>query len=646
MLHKSEITDLSPLKGMPLRTLAFSLENAVSGIDAVREVTTLETIECYPEIPKTSPAEFWKMYDAQSAPVAQLRTVIKQLRELNPDYDGSEEHKIEGGAVTDLTLIGNQLKDISPVRSLTGLKRLHCGGKFGKDSALSDISPLKGMKLEEFGAPFSKVADLAPLTGMDLERLDVGVTRVADLSFLEFKHLEWLSIAGTQIRDLEPLRGAPLVELHCENTQTPDFSPLRGAPLKIITCDNTRISNLSPLAGMPLEQLDCGGTLVHDLSPLKGLPLITLTCENTLIEDLSPLEGMQLKKFYFSPETVKVGLEKIRVMKSLERIGVGWGKPDYAPEEFWKKLDAGDFNGGAVNSLPQPSSNDAELRKAEEELAKVISELRRLNPDFDGHEGHKTADGAVVELDLAADHLVDISPLHTLAGLKTLRCNAKFGAPIPLPDIAPLHEMHLEHLELLFTKVQDLSPLAGMDLNFLELAGNPCSDLSPLKGMKLTWLGLWGTQVTDVSGLRGMPISEIHLGRSRIADVSPLRGAPLKTLICEGSKISNLSPLADAPIETVICDDTLVADLSPLKKMPLSVLKCSGTPVTDLTPIAGLQLTELAFSPKRITAGIDGIRRMKSLEKIGISWNEPGCAPADFWKKYDAGRFGLPPLKN
>jgi internalin A len=58
----------------------------------------------------------------------------------------------------------------------------------------------------------------------------------------------------------------------------------------------------------------------------------------------------------------------------------------------------------------------------------------------------------------------------------------------------------------------------------------------------------------------------------------------------------------------------------------------------DLTPLQDMSLTEVFFSPKNVTKGLDVLRQMKSLKTIGESpvrnW------PADqFWKKYDAGEF-------
>jgi hypothetical protein len=82
-----------------------------------------------------------------------------------------------------------------------------------------------------------------------------------------------------------------------------------------------------------------------------------------------------------------------------------------------------------------------------------------------------------------------------------------------------------------------------------------------------------------------------------------------------------------------------VRDLTPLQGMPLKSLHLDAcSQVQDLTPLGDMALEEFSFPAMNITKGIEGIRRMKSLKKIGlISWE---LLPAEeFWKKYDAGEL-------
>ena len=81
--------------------------------------------------------------------------------------------------------------------------------------------------------------------------------------------------------------------------------------------------------------------------------------------------------------------------------------------------------------------------------------------------------------------------------------------------------------------------------------------------------------------------------------------------------------------------------MSPLKNMPLTELSFFNTNVSDVSLLERMNLTEVNLTPKNITKGINAIRQMKSLQKIGVWWDDKNKFPAaQFWKKYDAGEFG------
>ncbi len=91
------------------------------------------------------------------------------------------------------------------------------------------------------------------------------------------------------------------------------------------------------------------------------------------------------------------------------------------------------------------------------------------------------------------------------------------------------------------------------------------------------------------------------------------------------------------------CYRTPVSDLSPLRGMPLTLIYCQGSKVSDLSPLQGMNLTEVGFTPKDITKGLDIIRQMKSVKSIVFaSTANNKLPPAEFWKKFDAGEFGKP----
>jgi hypothetical protein len=171
----------------------------------------------------------------------QVARVVAKLKELNPDYDGKEEHGIENGQVTFLALHDATITEPSPVRALSKLKNLQFWGppqpKGGfRSSGLSNLAPLQGLPLEYLGCAVSEVSDLAPLRGMPLKHLNCSVSLVADITPLKGMPLEKLNIDGTQVSDLSPLRGAPLTSLWCYDTKVVDLSPVKDLPLKEIRC--------------------------------------------------------------------------------------------------------------------------------------------------------------------------------------------------------------------------------------------------------------------------------------------------------------------------------------------------------------------------------------------------------------------------
>ena len=228
-------------------------------------------------------------------PEKQVEAVVEKLRDLNPGFDGKATPKVEGGVVTELQFVTDQVTDISPIRALTGLRVLNCSGSAAGKGQLADLSPLKGMQLTSLVCCATRVTDLSPLKGMPLTFLICGSTRVSDLSPLKGMELTYLECGDTQVSDLSPLKGMPLGDLRFVFTRVSDLSPLKDMPLlRWVDCRGTRVFDLSPLKGMQLTSLVCYFTQVSDLSPLKGMPLTNLLLQGTRVSDLSPLKGMPL----------------------------------------------------------------------------------------------------------------------------------------------------------------------------------------------------------------------------------------------------------------------------------------------------------------------------------------------------------------
>jgi formylglycine-generating enzyme required for sulfatase activity len=345
---QSPLADLSPLACLPLLSLRYPYHTWL-GAEQLRSIKTLETINRQPA------AAFWKNVDGEAAqfeifrrlvaglnPDAQVKAVADRLKKRNPGFDGNLRPVIDKGAVVELTFLTDAVVDISPLRALPELQRLHlnadpttCKGK------LADLMPLRGMTLMLLDLQgCGQVRDLTPLQGMKLTNLSL-TGQFQDLTLLQSMQLTSLSLwACRQVRDLTLLQGMKLTNLSlrfCE--QIRDLTPLQGirltslslwaydhvrdltflqgmklTDLDLVNCGQLRdlralkgmplthlwlwgcgqVRDLTPLIGMSLVKLGLRGTGVSDLSPLKGMPVTFLDCSFTRVEDLSPLQGMPL----------------------------------------------------------------------------------------------------------------------------------------------------------------------------------------------------------------------------------------------------------------------------------------------------------------------------------------------------------------
>jgi Leucine-rich repeat (LRR) protein len=188
-----------------------------------------------------------------------VRDIAAQLVKLNPDFDGQLEPTLNGDAVVALRLTVDQVKDVSPLKTLTTLRNLSCTGSTMGSGQLADLSPLSGLKLQVLNVSNTQVSNLAPLKGMPLESLSCANTKVADLAPLAGMPLAHLQLQWTQVTSLTPLRDSPLVDLNICGTRVTDLAPVRNMKLDSFYCDATRIADLSPLTGMPLKNLNWRG---------------------------------------------------------------------------------------------------------------------------------------------------------------------------------------------------------------------------------------------------------------------------------------------------------------------------------------------------------------------------------------------------
>jgi Leucine-rich repeat (LRR) protein len=176
-----------------------------------------------------------------------------------------------------------------------------------ESTTISDLSPLKGLKLTTLNMSASPVADLSPLKGMKLTYLHCG---------------------GTKVSDLSPLDGMPLTTLNCADTKVTDAT--------LAQIKNCKDLNLLILSNTPVS--DVGLAHVKGHKNLRRLLLV-----RTKVADLSPLTDMSLEEIRLTPNNLTTqGLETLRNMKSLKTIGTDWNRV-WPAAEFWARYEKGEF---------------------------------------------------------------------------------------------------------------------------------------------------------------------------------------------------------------------------------------------------------------------------------------------------------------
>ena len=137
----------------------------------------------------------------------------------------------------------------------------------------------------------------------------------------------------------------------------------------------------------------------------------------------------------------------------------------------------------------------------------------------------------------------------------------------------------------------------------LELDGIDLTDLRPLAGLN-------GLHELSLSG--GTPQQAIPL-----YDLGTLEGLKLRTLRI---------PYA------------MVSDVTPLARMQLIDVDVTGCRIRDLRPLLNSELRQLAFHPASAESGIDRLRQLADVQKLGSTWADLQI-PAEFWLLYDQGGF-------
>ena len=378
-----------------------------AGVDLASILMTVEGVSVTPTI-TGSPADYTLTYDPPDD--------FDPLQVVDVTVDASD-------------LDGNQINDLLPLSSLTGLTELYLHG-----NQIVDISPL---------------ALLSNLTELTLESdwmNDPSLARLpADVD------VSWV----VAIPD-------PNLETALRESMRRPEGPIYTSDLEALTSLSLSERGIADLAGLEyavnLERLEIDGNQISDVSPLASLPrLRELWLHGNPIEEIAPLASLHgLTELVLAPDQID-DMSPLASLAALSiRLAVVFADPnlELAVREALGKPEGPIYDRDLIDLVSLSAG-----RRGIASLAGLEYCLNLRMVDIDGNQ------------------VSDLSPLAGLASLTRLR-----GSGNQISDISPLALLtNLTELDLGNNQISDISPLSGLvNLTSLELSDNQIGDISPL----------------------------------------------------------------------------------------------------------------------------------------------------------------------
>ena len=552
------------------------LQEAVAGVTELPEVadnsedgvSALTGIECMTSLESIAFRRGFGMTPTSGRPqikdVSPLRSLTHLKRVVLSQHDVSDVSVFENSTGLEaLDLFGNKVADLEPLSRLTGLSKLVLS-----NNPIEDITPLgtlQGLEhLEIFWLKSSRYG--TPTAEDSCSNNIVDFSALSKLTGLE--HLSLCSKTLIDGKDLEALVNLVTLEIGAPNIE--NLTALAPAQkLETLTLKKGRLKKVPAMDGLTgVKQVDLSMNDIRDVSPLlalTGLETLDLSFNNIeSIETFAGLENLRTLDLSNNPLADAPGLAELHGLEHL------------------------DLKSGGLTRFP------------------ASDELKELTT-----------------LDLSHNPLSDLSELSTLTALTTLSLEYCSLEALPwLDGLENLKSIHASFNGL--TNISGLSALVGLEKAILD--GNPLTELPDLDALdNLTELGLESTRISDMSPLIGLSHLEILDLRSAIVDASTIeRLSGLRSLdlsYTARSELPDLSGLSN--LETLDVSAIPLADLSVIGSVPhLITLRAVDVEVSDISVIEGMtDLAELYLGANVIT-DIRPLTALVNLTTLDVSYNE------------------------
>jgi serine/threonine-protein kinase len=663
-LKSSPVKDLAPLEGMELWQLnlrgtsvpdlapvgRMKLRELLCDFDAGRDTEALRVAADLERINEMPVDVFWKKDKGSEsrvvavppptpapAPEDPARPVVERLKQANPDFDGQSDAKVEGGAIVELTISALGVTDLSPLRGLTGLRRLDVSGywdpaeKKEYRSALKDLSPLRGLKLESLRVHHTSVADLEPLRGMKLETLDADSSGVRDLAPLKGMALKRLGLSYTLVKDLSPLEGMPIAEMRCISTGASDFSVLKSLQLRNLLADLDPQKDRTLVNDLKLLQWLNGAPVADFLKPgVKPAPVPPPVAK----PPPAPVQAGPWKNAVDLIAIVDPARDAVKGAwrKQNGKLVSEFGEnsclriPYEPPPEYDFKtvftrasgecctaqflvrdgrsfyFEVGgygnNFSGfalvGGKGSKDNPTHGNF-VPKDGVKLTMIVQVRRdRVTALMDDK---KVAEWVPSMGEISTDDNFCLD-LPNLLGLGNCESNTTFETvqvrevtgkgrirttlttPIDAAFLRTVASVGAQdQLKKVADKLRELNPLYDGEYN-MKVEGNAVVEFEvktdrivdgwPIRALQqLRRLNLESDSsvLYDITFLKGLKLQELGLAKTRAADLTPLAGMPLLRLQISGTPVRDLTPLLKLPLAHLECDRIGTSEFSPLKSI-------------------------------------------------------------------------------
>ncbi|MBD2011112.1 leucine-rich repeat domain-containing protein [Microcoleus vaginatus ZQ-A3] len=196
--------------------------------------------------------------------------------------------------LTELSLDGNQITDITPLSALTNLTSLYLN-----NNQITDITPLSALtNLTSLYLNNNKITDITGLSALtNLTHLYLNNNPITDITGLSaLTNLTHLYLNNYQITDITPLSALTnLTSLYLNNNQITDITPLSALiNLTSLYLNNNQITDITPLSALTnLTSLYLNNNKITDITGLSALTNLTdlnLYCNQ--ITDITSLSAL------------------------------------------------------------------------------------------------------------------------------------------------------------------------------------------------------------------------------------------------------------------------------------------------------------------------------------------------------------------